>query len=273
VRRSLLTQRRRQAILEDWIAAPRAGLDGLSPRDAAAKPQLRIPLLASVLIIEQAAVDPEERELFQELRTKLGLPMAAAIDPAGVDYERLPITRIVRLDLQQPPTDRLMQLFNRASMSGAGVATLALAKEIVSRDEKETDIAPVYRQLVRGEPDPDQALEWTAKAKAWAKAAHQPAGEWALLELEVQIERGDPMGVQNSLNELRANHLNEPGIADATYRLLYTAGLLTPRDAQAAAAMSGARVDAPQATPSGIWTPGQEAPAPNGGKSKIWTPS
>ncbi|HEX6960667.1 MAG TPA: hypothetical protein VF175_02280 [Lacipirellula sp.] len=273
-RRELLSQRRRKAILEDWVDAPRAALGNLSPRDASQRPDLRIPLLASVLIIEQAAVDPGERELFQQLRDQLGLPRAESIDPSQADLERLPITRIVRLDLAKAPVDRLMQMFNRAAMSGAGVASLALAHEIVAREDGQMDIAPVYRQLVRGEPDPDKALEWTAKAKAWAARNRKPGGEWALLELEVQIERGDPMGVQNVLNDIRANHLNEPGVADATYRLLYSAGLLAPRDAQAAAAMGGQRVDAPQQPePGRIWTPGQDAPAAGGGaKPAIWTP-
>jgi hypothetical protein len=159
-----------------------------------------------------------------------------------------------------------MQLFNRAAMSGAGVATLALAEEIVSRDIADEGVAPVYRQLIRSEPDPDRALQWTARAKQWAVRSQQPAGEWALLELEVQIERGDPMGVQSALNDIRANHLNEPGIADATYRLLYTAGLLTPREIPSAAA-------AATAEPSRLWTPGQETAAPAGGsKPAIWTP-
>jgi len=273
LRRRLLSQRRRKAILEDWTAAPRAALGGLSPREAAARPEMRIALLASVQIIEQAAVDPGERALFQQLRDQLGLPRTETIDPANVDWDRLPLTRIPRLDLAQAPADRLMQLFNRAAMSGAGVATLALAEEIVSRDTLDAGVGPVYRQLIRSEPDPDRALEWTARAKEWAAKAKQPGGEWALLELEVQIERGDPMGVQTALNDIQANYLNEPGIADATYRLLYTAGLLAPLGAQAGAP-GPAPLDAPAATPSRLWTPGQEATAANAGAAKpaIWTP-
>jgi tetratricopeptide (TPR) repeat protein len=266
-RRHLLSQRRRKAILEDWAAAPRAALDNLSPRDAASRADLRIPLLAGILTIEQAAVDPGERELFQQLREELGLQRSPAIDPATADFDRLPITRVARLDLKNTPPDRLMQLFNRTAMTGAGVATLALAEEIVSRDIADEGVAPVYRQLIRSEPDPDRALQWTARAKEWAARSKQPAGEWALLELEVQIERGDPMGVQASLNEIRANHLNEPGVADATYRLLYTAGLLTPREVPSAMA-------APAEPSSGLWVPGQDAAPASGGGAKpaIWTP-
>jgi hypothetical protein len=242
-------------------------LDNLSPRDAAARADLRISLLASILVIEQAAVDPGERELFQQLREELGLQRSPAIDPTTTNFDRLPIVRVARLDVKKASPDVLMQLFNRSAMLGAGVATLALAEEIVSRDIADEGVAPVYRQLIRSEPDPDRALQWTARAKEWAGRAKQPASEWALLELEVQIERGDPMGVQAALNEIRANHLNEPGVADATYRLLYTAGLLTPREVPSAMA-------APAEPSSGLWVPGQDAAPASGGGAKpaIWTP-
>ncbi|MBL9165302.1 MAG: hypothetical protein JNL18_21420 [Planctomycetaceae bacterium] len=272
LRRKLLAQRRRQAIVDDWTAAPRAALNGLSPRDAAGKAELRIPLLASILIVEQAAVDPEEQAMFQELREQLGVPRAEAVDPANVDWERIPITRLSRLDMAKAPEDRLMQLFNRASMSGAAVASLALAHELIRRNTPGVDLGPVFRQVIRSEPDPDKALQWTAQAKDWAARATKPAGEWSLLELEVQIERGDPLGVQETLNEIRAKHLNEPGIAEATYRLLYAAGLLTPRGMPT----GGGPLETPAANPSRLWTPDQGAPAAapsaGGGKSAIWTP-
>jgi hypothetical protein len=228
--------------------------------------------MASVLIIEQAAANPEERELFEQLRKDLGLPPAERIDPSKVDWDRLPLVRVPRLDLSKAPFDRLMQQFNRAAMTGAAVATMALASEIVSRETPDVDIGPVYRQLIRSEPDPDHALAWIEKAKAWAAAARQPGGEWALMELEVQIERGDPAGVQNALNELRANHLNEPGIADATYRLLYSAGLLSPREPAGAMPAGRSPLETPAAEPSRLWTPGQEPAAPAGNKPAIWTP-
>ena len=272
LRRQLLAQRRRQAIIDDWTSAPRAALSGLSPRDAAGRSDLRIPLLASILIVEQAAVDPDEQQMFQELRDQLGVPRSEAIDPAGVNWDRIPITRIAHLDLAKVPEDRLMQLFNRTSMTGAAVAALALAHELVKRDTPGVDLAPVFRQLIRSEPDPDKALKWTAQAKEWAAKSKKPAGEWSLLELEVQIERGDALGVQETLNELRANHLNEPGIAEATYRLLYSAGLLTPRGMPGGGPMEAA----PAPSANRLWTPDQGAPAAapsaGGGKSAIWTP-
>ncbi len=272
-RRRLLAERRRRAILDEWTAAPRAALGGLSPRDAASRPELRIPLLASVLIIEQAAVDPREGELFRELRRRLELPPAEQIDPATCAWDQLPLVRVARLDFARVPDDRLMQVFHRAGMAGAGVAALAAAEQIVSRPSLAEGADAAYRLLIRSEPDPDRALAWAAKAKAHAHDAGQPGGAWALLELEVQIERGDPLGVQSALDDLRAHHLNEPGIAEATYQLLYTAGLLVPRGAPGAP-MTAAPLEAPAAAaqPSKLWTPGQDTAPTPGGKPAIWTP-
>ncbi len=280
-RRQLLAERRRRAILDGWIAAPRAALGGLTPTEAAAKPEWRVPLLASVLLLEQATVNPQERGLFQELRAKLGLPAAETIDPDTVDWDRVPLVRLSRINVETASDERLVQMFNRAAMSGASATVLAAAEEIVSREAIVDGVDAAYRQLVRAEPNPDRALEWAGKAKSRATAAGKPAGEWALLELEVQIERGDPMGVQSVLDEIRKHHLNEPGIADATYQLLYTSGLLMPRGP--AGGMPGAAPGATGRAPlepaaagaeaGRIWTPGQDAAPAAGGKSAIWTPS
>jgi hypothetical protein len=157
------------------------------------------------------------------------------------------------------------------------VATLAAAREIVSRESLTDGVDSAYRQLIRSEPDPDTALAWAAKAKERAAQTGKPGGEWALLELEVQIERGDPMGVQAALDVIRTRHISEPGVADATYQLLYSAGLLVPRGPAGPHAAPGraamATPAAAAAEPGRIWTPGQETPQPTGGaKSAIWTP-
>jgi hypothetical protein len=224
------------------------------------------------LIVEQAAVDPREGELFLELRRRLGLPAPERVDPATCDWDRLPLVRLARLDVARAPDERLMQVFHRAGMSGAGVVALAAAEQIVSRSSLADGADAAYRLLIRSEPDPDRALAWAAKAKERAREAGQPGGAWALLELEVQIERGDPLGVQTSLNDLRANYLSEPGVAEATYQLLYTAGLLAPRS-PTGAPMAPTSLEPPGANqPSKLWTPGQDtAPAPSG-KPAIWTP-
>jgi hypothetical protein len=99
------------------------------------------------------------------------------------------------------------------------------------------------------------------------------------MDLEIAIQRSDSAGAQSVLDEIRTDHINEPGIAEATYRLLYSAGLISPRAGRAAPtrlAMPASRVDASQQPTgrSGLWTPGEdsEAEVPAEGKSPIWTP-
>jgi len=67
------------------------------------------------------------------------------------------------------------------------------------------------------------------------------------------------------LNELRENHLDEEGVADATYQILSSAGLLKAPDV-------AAREDASDAPGESLWTPEGSRPAENEAKSAIWTP-
>lgn len=272
-RRKLLGERRRHAILEDWIAAPRGALDGKSPREAAGNNAALLPLLGSVLIVEQAAADPSEFELFTQLREKLGLPNRENLDIAEENLDQVPLVRLTHVQRDALNSRQLQKLLNRTVMAGANLATLLVAEELVSRAssdqgvEEGVDLAAAYRQLIRAEPAPDKALEWVHQATQWTENnTENSAAEWALLELELQIERGDAEGLQRSLDTIREKHIEEPGVAEAVYKLLYSAGLFPPEEMQ-----GGPQQPAENA--SGLWTPDGEADtAREDAKSAIWTP-
>ncbi len=276
-RRRFVAEERRSAIMERWTASPRAALNGKSPKEAAGDADLRIPLLASALIIEQAAGEPSELELFDRVRGVLGLPPAEVIDPADVDVAQISIVRVPHLNLSKLSDAQLMKLIERSTMLGANLATLVVAGELVSRPthEEKTDLSSAFRQLARIEPDLAKAQEWVEKARQWSHANNRSVAEWVLMALEIAIQRGDSPLAQNLLDEIRMNHINEPGVAEATYRLLYAAGLISPRGGVGSPtplAMPANRTDAP-ASRSGLWTPGSEdATAAPQGKSAIWTP-
>lgn len=275
-RQTLLSEQRREAILERWSQAPRAALSDQSPLDSKGNEELRIPLLASALIIEQAAVDPAEAPLFAELREKLELPALEAIDPTEVDLDHVPLVRVPRFDFTKLSEDRLAKLLDRTVLMGAKYATLIVGKELVSRPEipDAVDLTAAYRQLIRLEPNPSQAFEWAEQARKWSEQKGRSTGEWALMELELSIERGDAPGVQRALGEIRTSHLKEPGIAEATYRLLYAAGLVAPPDAAGGAAPNPLEQLPTETESSEIWTPDGEASGTAEGeqKSVIWTP-
>lgn len=274
-RRELLAQRRRRAVLTDWPQAAQGALEGKSPLEAADDPSLRVALGAAELLVEQAAVDPTEEALFRELRQQLQLPAATPIDPNEIDVERLPIIRTQRLRLADATNQQLETLLSRAVMTGANLATLTTAKELITRHEDDPeqpiDLGRAYRQLIRSEPDPEQAVAWVGKAKAWAARVGRSAAEWSILALELQLERFNPEGVKAELAHIEANHIQEPGVAEAVYRLLYSAGLgplLQPSDDAQPRPAAPAAPDGP-----GIWTP--DAPPPREhpeSPSAIWTP-
>jgi hypothetical protein len=280
-RRRLVAEERRDAIFGRWTTAPRAALGGKSPLEVVGDSAMRIPLLASALIIEQAAVEPSELEMFDTLRERLGLPPHDKIDPATVDVNQVSIIRIPHLDLTKLTDGQLDKLFQRSTMHGANLATLAVAGELVSRTshDPDTDLTGSFRQLVQLEPDLAKAQEWINRAREWSKSKNRSVAEWALLDLEIAIQRGNSAHAQSVLDEIRSEHINEPGIAEATYRLLYSAGLISPkagRNAPTQLAMPANRTDSSQspASRSGLWTPGggDQTETPTEGKSAIWTP-
>jgi len=275
-RRRLLADKRRDAILNCWTAAPRGALGGKSPQEAVADPALRIALLASALIIEQAVVDPAELPLFAELREQLELPLPKPFGPAELDLEQMSLTRIPRLELSQLTDEQLARFLDRTTMMGADVATLLVAEELVSRTEHAEgfDLAGAYRQLIHREPDQHKARHWIEQAKAWSQERGESVAEWVLTEMELAIQRGDAAQVQQALNEIRASHIKEPGVAEATYRILYAAGLVAPPEAAAAQAPTAQQplAAAQQANGGqGIWTPSGEE-SESGNKPAIWTP-
>lgn len=278
-RNRLVAEERRRAILERWTAAPRAALEGKSPQEAVGNPELRLALLASALIIEQAADDPAELPLFAELREQLELPPLASIDPTQIVDSRFSIVRVPQLEFSKLTLDQLEGFFNRATMLGANLAILLTGGEIVARADEtpNIDLARVFQQLVRVDPDVARSQEWIAKARQWAEKNHRSVAEWALLDLELAIERNDSTTAQQVLEELRTVHINEPGVAEETYRILYSAGLISPHETSRPTplAMPASPTGDDAQGGGGLWTPEGEsgaAPAVGSGKSAIWTP-
>ena len=280
-RRDLLAGQRRHAILDRWTKAPRGALTGKTPLEASSGESLRVPLLASVLILEQSTNDPDELAVFEELRTELHLPQAERIGPDDVDLQTIPLGRVPRLNLSAVPVEELLKLQERAVLVGANLATLQISIELVEREDlpEEVDLAPAYRRLIRLLPDPQQVGPWIEKARAWSKSREQSESSWALLELETAIQLGDGQYVQRTLNELRDRHMTEPGVAEETYRLLFAAGLIDPNQMVSQAAPGTAEPIGAAASSSegpGIWTPGSDSPTSSTSseddKPAIWTP-
>jgi hypothetical protein len=277
VRRRLLDEERLAAIVERWPALPRPALGGKTPREAASDAQLRIPLMAAVLMLEQSSGTGRNVDAIGQLRHVLGLPDPAPIDPGGESVSDLRLSRVPRLKMELVSDDDLVQLYRRSVMTAAHAAIATLAKEAVRRPSLVNRIPPneAYRRLIATEHDPDRACALIDSAREQSRAAGESTAPWDLAELELHITRGNVEQAKEILARIEQQHLDDPQVAAALYQLLYQAGAIRPgaepvpleADEEAMAAVASE----PGSTGSRIWTP--DSDRPSGGKSNLWTPS
>ena len=278
VRRRLLADERRAAMVERWPELPRPGLSGKTPREAAGDPQLRIPLMAAILVLEQGSNISGDADALAQLRRDLGLPQPEPIEPGDQPLRDLPLVRVPRLKVEAVSDDDLVHLYRRAVMVAAQAAITRIAQEAVRRPSLADRIPPpeAYQRLIAAESDPDRVLELIAEARAKSESAGQSTAPWDLAELELHITSGHAEQAKDMLARIERDHLDDPHVANALYRLLYETGVIPPeavgpqaplQEELPMAAVGGA------AEPAGsrIWTP--ESDRPSGGKSTLWTPS
>lgn len=277
VRRRLVAEERRAAIVERWPEVSSPALGGKSPRQAAGDQQLRIALIAAVLILEQGSNSDRDAEAVAELRRNLGLDQPAPIEPAGQDASRLPLVRVPRMKMEAVSDADLVQLYRRASMVGAQAATVHIAREAVRRPALADRIPPrqAYARLIAAELDLDRALTLIGEARAKSRSAGESTAEWDLIELERHVISGNADQAKTILAQIEREHGDDPHVSAALYRLLYEMGLIPdelPMQAPAYEEMPAEAVGS-AAEPAGsrIWTP--DSDRPSAGKSSLWTPS
>ena len=115
-RRQLLQAGHRQRLLIEWPQWPQKLFGGKTPREAAADPKMRIPLLAAILGLELAS-DLLIGFDFNELRRDLGLPESGKIDPTGQSVLQIPLVRLARLEAGKLKDEDLLIAYDRASQA------------------------------------------------------------------------------------------------------------------------------------------------------------
>jgi hypothetical protein len=271
----LLVEQRRLAVLERWPQTKFQLLGGRTPLEAAPDASQRIKLLAAILHVELALDATEAHELANELRGKLGLPIAGPIDPTGIAVDLVPPVRFVRLMVERLNDEDLTQVYQRAMFTAARASLRKLAVEMLGRKslEGKFERAAIYGLLAGLETDSDHALKWLGEARAAAETAGQSCARWDLEELSLRLRRGDAAQGSQLLQHLQSRHGKEPGVRQTLMQLLYEAGIIGPdgRPVAQAAEAPGIVVPGAQAAPAGkIWTPGGETSSAK--KSALWTP-
>ncbi|MEN0110704.1 MAG: SEC-C domain-containing protein [Planctomycetota bacterium] len=286
VRRELLKAERSRMLAEDWADTPHPGLGGRTPAEAANGDATRLAAAAAVLVIEQAVGGTVDGDAVAKLRARLGIDAPPAIDPRTADLETLPISRLSRVNLADASDDDLVMLYERVELAGEPESVLRVTREAVSRASlvDRLPLEGMYQRLATLEPDPADALAWVEKARAEADSAGRSNAIWDLIELELRVLEGQIEAANRVIDHLRTTHLNEPGVAERLYGLLYSLGAapdapmttggpaIDPAGAPPAAALEPTAAPAGDAS-SKLWTPGDDAPSGGGGGQKIWTPS
>lgn len=276
LRRLLATEERRAAIVERWPDVPSPALVDKTPRQAAADASLRVPLLAAILILQQGG-QQQDAESFAELRSALGLPQPEPIQPETQDLSCLPLVRVPRLVIKNVSDENLVQLHRRALLAGAQAALKVIDREAIRRPSLAGQIPPAdaYRRLIAAESDSEEALALIGQARQWSEAAGESTATWDLAELELHLTEGAVEQAKATLQRIEQQHMDDPQVMTALYRLLYEMGVIPPEamaapasPAEAPPAMAASAPAAQQ--PGRIWTP--DSDRPSGGKSSLWTP-
>ena len=273
--RSLLDQYQRDAILNQWPDLKLGILDGRSPREGAGDEGKRVRLLAAILVLEHWSERLPGQLDFNELRTRLGLPLLGPIDPREQPVENLPTVRLGRLSVERLSDKELLAAYYRAGAFGIRPAMRSFAEAVVNRPSfaDSDERLHAYSILARNEEDMPRALEYVEQGRRAAEAKKESSASWDLMELSLRFAHRDGQQAMRLIEHLQKHHLEEPGVGEALTRMLIDVGLLRPDGTPAFGPETPepamATAGEPATEPGGLWTPDSAQPGSGG---KLWTP-
>ncbi len=270
----LLKEDYRDTVMNQWPDSPLGALDGRSLRQAAAGDAAsQIKSLAAILVMQQWFDQGSTEFDFNDLRASLNLPTLGPIDPSNCDLERLPLGRLVRIEVDKLDDDQLSLAFHRASIFHAWDAARKFAQAVVDRPgfASRPERVEAYRVLVESASNLGEGLKTLEEARQQSLAAGQSCAIWDLMELSFRFGQGEANEAMRLMQHIETRHMKEPGVAQSLTRMLINAGLLNPDGTPVAmpAGPRGPEVGPPTAEQSKLWTPDSET-AGSGGK--LWTP-
>lgn len=288
--RKIVEEQRRDTVLNVWPNTKFNRFGGKTPLEVAGDKQYAVSLAAAVLLIELSFTQPSVEPVFAELRSKLHIPAPQTPDPKAFGPLGVPYTRLHRLDPKSLGDEELLTDFQRALQVVARQAVRRLGLEIIARPvlEEKIDMSGIYGHLADLEDGSDEALRYIDLARQTAEKRKQSTAAWDLEELELRLRRGEAEEFGRLADHIQAQHLREPGVAQAFMQILYQAGIVDQygRPRGPMPGMGGGPAEGPGLVMPGssaasaesgkLWTPDGGSPAPSspsgGGKSGLWMP-
>jgi hypothetical protein len=212
---------------------------------------------------------------FNLVRSELGLPTLGPLDPAELPVERLSLVRLARLDVAKLNDDELRRLYQHALAFQIPTALPKLARAVVDRPSlaASEECRTACRVLAQTERDPQQAVHYIDRARKAEQAAGRSCASLDFQELDLRIRSGQGEAANRLLAHLQQQHIREPGVAEALYRILVQIGAISPDGRPTAPSREEPSLIVPgggEAEPGKIWTPDSETPG--GQRGKLWTP-
>ena len=276
-RQQLLAEYRREVTYDQWPQTPLPVLDGKTPTEVAGDPTYAVRLAAAVNLLQMNGEETGWQVDYDELRKQLQLPIPQPISAAGEDeLQQVSNLQLVRVETSQLSDIDLGALFRRAVFLRADSAIKRFGQAILERESFDGGLSrsDVYMALTRAAADPDEVLEWIEAGRQASVADSLSPAQWYIMELPIRLQRGEVERFQQIMDTLRANHFNEPGVAEQVFELLMRLGIIGPDGQPAQGPPTPADGEA-SATPQeggGIWTPESDAAPKGGQESKLWVP-
>jgi hypothetical protein len=258
-----------------WLKQPQELLGGKSPEQAAADPALRVPLLAVLLRLETQLAQAHAEFDIDALRRQLNLPAPARLDPAGMSFDRLPIARLARLDLQKLDKSQLGFVLGRASIHGAVTASSRAAEEALRRpaEERPAPEGVLLEIVASAQEDTGRKLDYLERASRALDEAKMSSAGVDVQRLHLHLYRQEQQAVMQLIVHLIDEHLNDRQFGTLIIETLAGLGLVRPDGKILRPRLEAAPsilTPSAAAEPGKIWTPdgeraGSERPA-------LWVP-
>ncbi len=260
----------RDVLVNQWVDLPLGIFGNRTPRQAAADPAARVKLQAVLAIIEDWA---GQVGLFDHLalRQGLGLPVPEPIELAEHQIESVPIMRMQRVKTDSLSDDDLLIALDRVELYNAPAAVKNIATAITQRPTfaGKPDRAEAFAMLVHCAESLDDSLAVLTDGRAACVDAKISCAKFDLWELPIRMARNETADAMRLLQHIEAEHIREPGVAEAVTNFLMQIGVLGP-DGRPRMPAGGPAPSAPPAESNKLWTPESAASAATGGK--LWTP-
>jgi len=275
--RPMLEQYLTSAILDQWPDLKLGIFDGRSPREVAGDESCRVRLSAALLVLEHWAESLPGNVDFNELRSRLQLPVLEPIDLQERSAVEVPIVRLARLEIEKLSDEQLLTAYYRAAAYAIRPVSRTFAKAIIDRPSlaDSDERLHAFSTLARTEEDIDRALDYIDQGRRATEAKKESGATWDLMELSLQFARHDGKEAMRRIEHIPRDHLEEPGVGEALTRMLIDVGLIRPDGTPAfGPEMAGAAgmPEAAEPEPGGLWTPDSAEPDGGGGGGKLRTP-